>query len=434
MPFTVTMPKLSPTMENGVIAKWHKVEGDHVESGDLLLEITTDKATVEHNALDEGYLRKIIVAEGSNASINQAIAIFTESEDESIEGYQPEGQAAPVQEEPKEESEDQEAQKEVSKPAPSSNAQSFSQPAFEPEPPLEKYDSPFNTTPSSGKILASPLAKKIAKEKNLDLTTVKGSGPRGRIMKDDLQLAQPCVASKLGAQSIPSDPPGSYEEVPLSAVQEVVGSRLQASKTFIPHFYINQNIDAGPLMRCRKELASQGIKVSFNDFVVKATALSLKQHPKVNSGFNSVNQTLIRFKTVDISIAVSLDEGLITPIVRYADYKNIGQISSEVKLLATKAREGKLAMEEFKGGSFTISNLGMYGITDLKPVINPPQAAILGVGGIQEVPRLKDGQLVAGHQMVLTLAADHRAINGEDGAKFMKTLKGLLENPSILLV
>ena len=422
-------------MENGVIAKWHKVEGDKVESGDLLLEITTDKATVEHNALDEGFLRKIIVQEGQSAAINQGIAVFTETEDESIEGYQPEGLAPAA---PEKEASAEQDSSESEKTAPTKTVaqptSTMAQPAFEPEPPIEDYDSPFATFPKEGKVLASPLAKKIAKEKGLDLKSIKGSGPRGRIMKDDLEFAQSSGASSFGLKSLPEFAPGSYEEEPLSAVQEVVGARLQASKSFIPHFYINQNVDAGPIMRVRSELKAQGIKVSFNDFVVRASALALKEHPKINSGFNSVKQSLIRFKTVDISIAVSLEEGLITPIVRYADYKNLGQISSEVKYLAKRAREGKLAMEEFKGGSFTISNLGMYGVTDLKPVINPPQAAILGVGGLQEVPRMKEGQWVLGHQMTLTLAADHRAVNGEDGAKFMKTLKELLENPSILLI
>lgn len=432
MPFTVTMPKLSPTMESGVIAKWHKAEGEHVESGDLLLEITTDKATVEHNALDEGWVRKILIKEGESANINQAIAIFTAEENESIEGYQP-----TEPEKPKEEKKEQEPAKEEAsdKPAASAPAStSFSQPAFVPEPPLEKYNFPFPSGAREGRIPASPLAKKIAKEKNLDLSSVKGSGPGGRIMKEDLDLALPSSVTGFSSGTIPTETPGSFEEEPLSQMQQVVASRLQASKTFIPHFYISQSIDVTNLIQTRKELANQNIKVSFNDFVVRACALALKDHPKINSGFNSQNQTLIRFKTIDISIAVSLDGGLITPIVRYADYKNLGQISMEIKQLAKKARENKLAMEEFKGGSFTISNLGMYGITDMKPVINPPQAAILGVGGIEEVPKVKEGQLSTAFKMMVTLAADHRAINGEDGAKFLKSLRSLLENPAILLI
>jgi pyruvate dehydrogenase E2 component (dihydrolipoamide acetyltransferase) len=253
-------------------------------------------------------------------------------------------------------------------------------------------------------------------------------------MSEDLDFAQPKAVAGFGQPQLPSIPSGSYEEVPMSGVQQIVASRLQASKTFIPHFYLKQNVLVSSLIRIRKELQSQNVKVSYNDFVLRATALALREHPRINSGINSVNQTLIRFKTIDISVAVSLEEGLITPIIRFADYKNLGQISMEVKQLAKKARDGKLAMEEFKGGSFTISNLGMFGTTEVLPIINPPQAAILGVGGMQEIALIEDGQVRAGHQMTLTLAADHRAINGEDGAKFLKTLKDLLENPAILLV
>ncbi len=435
MPFTVTMPKLSPTMETGVIAKWHKQEGDKVDSGDVLLEITTDKATVEHNALDEGFVRKILIQEGESAIINQPIAVFSADEKESIEGYEPEGTAPKkVEKEPKEEDpslESKEPQKEVQT---EKKGAAFSQPSFVPEPPLDRYTFPFPLNGVEGKIPASPLAKKIAKEKNLDLSTIKGSGPRGRIMSEDLDLAQTSSVTGFGQHITPKEPPGSYEEVAMSPVQQVVAERLQASKTFIPHFYLDQNINVSNLIQIRKELGSQKIKVSYNDFVVRAVALALKEHPKVNSGFNSSNQKLIRFKTIDISIAVSLEEGLITPILRYVDYKNLGQISLEIKQLAKKAREGTLAMDEFKGGSFTISNLGMYGITNVKPVINPPQAAILGVGGIEEIPLAKDGKIKIGHRMVLTLAADHRAVNGEDGARFLKTLKELLENPAILLI
>lgn len=432
MPFTVTMPKLSPTMEEGVIAKWHVQEGGKVESGQVLLEITTDKATVEHNALDEGFLRKIVVSEGQKAVVNAPIAIFTETAEESIEGYQPEGVAPSA---PKEEKkEEKESQKPKEQKREETSKSTFSQPHFVPEAPLENYKFPFSIEKSSGKIPASPLAKKLAKENNLDLSSIKGSGPGGRIMSEDLDLAQGKSLASFSHGKIPDIAAGSFEEKEMSAVQSIVATRLQASKTFIPHFYLNQDVDVSGLIRVRTELKNQNIKLSFNDFVIRATALALKEHPKVNSGFNSQNQTLIRFKTVDISIAVSLEEGLITPIIRFADYKNLGQISQEVKKLAQKARENKLEMQEFKGGSFTISNLGMYGTSSVLPVINPPQAAILGVGGIRSVPKIENGELVEGSEMTLTLAADHRAINGEDGALFLKTLRGLLENPSVLLI
>ncbi|MCH9631956.1 MAG: Dihydrolipoyllysine-residue acetyltransferase component of pyruvate dehydrogenase complex [Chlamydiae bacterium] len=421
-------------MEHGIIAKWHKKVGEKVEAGEVLLEITTDKATVEHNALDEGFLKAILISEGAQANVNQAIAIFTEEESESIEGYQPEGQTpAGDQEEAKEQPPaNQQAEDSPQKESP--KGASFSQPAFVPEPPLDNYSFPYHVDAGSSKIAASPLAKKIAKEKNLDLSSIKGSGPGGRVMSEDLDLAQHKSLASFSNGQTPTIAPGTYDEEAMSPVQTIVAERLQAAKTFIPHFYINQDIEVSAMMRVRLELKKQNIKVSFNDFVVRACALALKEHPKINSGFNSQNKTVIRFKTIDIAIAVSLEEGLITPIIRYADYKNLGQLSQEVKNLAKKARDGKLAMEEFKGGSFTISNLGMYGISSLLPVINPPQAAILGVGGISTFPKVENGELIEGNKMTLTLAADHRAINGEDGAKFLKTLKGLLENPSVLLI
>lgn len=417
-------------MEQGVIAKWHKKEGDKVEAGDVLLEITTDKATVEHNALDEGFLRKILIQEGSSGNVNEPMAIFTEDESEGIDGFEVKKAPPKVEETSTEASPEKESETKKDE----GNKVSFSQPSFIPEPPVENYQFPFSSNKSFGKVLATPLAKKIAKDKNLDLSSVKGSGPGGRVMSEDLSLAQEKSLASFSHGELPNIAPGTYEEHPMSPVQAVVASRLQASKTFIPHFYLTQKIEVTNLIRVRTELKNQNIKVSFNDFVLRATALALKEHPKINSGFNSQNQTIIRFKTIDIAIAVSLEEGLITPIVRFADYKNLGQISLEVKELAKKARDNSLKMEEFKGGSFTISNLGMYGTTSILPVINPPQAAILGVGGMESVPKIENGELVEGQVMTLTLAADHRAINGEDGALFLRTLKGLLENPSVLLI
>lgn len=421
-------------MEQGVIAKWHKKEGEKVEAGDVLLEITTDKATVEHNALDEGFLRKILVSEGNSAIVNQAVAIFTVEAAESIEGYHPEGIDGSKKVKASEAPVEKASKKEEKISSPAIATTSFAQPTFIPEPPLENYRFPYHLGELPGKVLASPLAKKLAKESNLDLSSIKGSGPGGRVMSEDLKLAQQKSLASFGQGELPTQAAGSFEEEKMSPIQTVVAARLQAAKTFIPHFYLNQDVEATAMMCVRAELKNQNIKVSFNDFVIRASALALKKHPKINSGFNSQNQTIIRFKTIDISIAVSLEEGLITPIIRFADYKNLGQISQEVKDLAQKARDQKLAMEEFKGGSFTISNLGMFGTTSVLPVINPPQAAILGVGGISAFPKIENGELVEGQKMTLTLAADHRAINGEEGARFLKTLKDLLENPSVLLI
>ncbi|MBF8262565.1 MAG: pdhC [Parachlamydiales bacterium] len=425
MPFILTMPKLSPTMEEGTIAQWHKKAGDHIQSGQLLLEVATDKATIEYNALDDGYLRKILVNEGQTAAVNQPIAVFTVQPHESIEGFPAASSAM----------------KESSVPytvAPVAKAvtgAAMQQPAFVPEPPLKNYQFAFPTGNISERVLASPLAKKMAKERGLDLSTIKGSGPKGRIVSRDLDLAQPNLAVTFGRREMPDVLPGTYEEVALSPMRKIVGLRLQEAKTFIPHFYIRQEIDAAALTLVREQLKSYNIHLTVNDFIIRAAALSLRDHPSVNSGFHSVHQTIIQFKTVDISVAVTVDGGLVTPIIRHADYKNIGEISVEVKELAARAKSGKLEVHEYKGGSFTISNLGMYGITDFAPILNPPQAAILGVGGIEDCVRIKaNGKASAGKKMNLILSLDHRVVDGAEGAKLIKTIQKYLENPAVLLI
>lgn len=435
MPFTVTMPKLSPTMEEGTIAKWRVSEGSFVKAGDVLIEVATDKATVEYAAVDKGYLRKILIPQGDSAIVNQPIAIFTKEAAESIDGYKPEGispEEAPkaaVAATPSEGKNEQIAASTAAmKPAAGMNM-----PAFIPEPELESFD--FSKLDESSPIFASPYARKLAKEKNLDLSTVKGSGPHGRIVSDDLKTAQSKgIVSLQKEKADTSVMPGSYVEEKLSPMRKVIGQRLQESKTFIPHFYVTYEIDVMPLNDLRKQLASSSIKLSVNDFVVKAAAVALSRHPVINSGFNSVNQSIIRFKTVDISIAVSIDNGLITPIVRLADHKSIAQISSEIKDLASRAKASKLDRHEYMGGSFTISNLGMFGALDFKGVINPPQAAILCVSGAFEKPVCKEGKIVPGMTMNVTLCSDHRVIDGADAAKFLQTFKQLMENPALLLI
>lgn len=428
MPFTLTMPKLSPTMEFGNIVKWHKKEGDFVEAGDLLIEVATDKATVEHNALDPGYLRQIIAKEGDEVQVNQAIAIFTETKDESIKDYKPEGieeKAAPVAEE-----------KKAEKPKEKAVEKAASMPAatFVPEAPLDEYEFEVPSEAIEGRIKASPLARKLAKEQGLDITTVKGTGPGGRIVKEDLDKAQKTGLAVFGTRERPIDKPGSYEEEKLSPMRQVIARRLQEAKTFIPHFYVQQNINAENLVQIREQLINKGIKLTLNDFVVRACALALKEHPEVNSGFNSVNNTIIRYKTIDICVAVAVDEGLITPIIRHADFKNLGQISVEIRSLAARAKEGKLQMHEYKGGSFTVSNMGMYKINNFLPIINPPQAAIIAIGAVQEIPVVKGGQVVPGKVMNISLSADHRVVDGALASKFIKTVQDLLENPAVLLV
>lgn len=429
MPFTLTLPKLSPTMEEGSIAKWRVHEGSYVKAGDVLFEITTDKATVEHAALDSGYLRKILVPEGQEALVNQAVAIFTEKKEESIEGYKPEGVSPKAKTPPPAAPE---KKQEVFSMPPDTPA--LKQPAFIPEPPLEEIPSLKPSSKIKGRLPASPLARKLAKEKGIDLSTIAGSGPQSRIVSTDLPLGQPDLPVTFGRDETPTAPPGSFEEEPLTPIRKTIAQRLQAAKSSIPHFYLTQEIRTERLLDAREQLKNLGHKLSINDFIIRATALALRQHPQVNSGFNSATQTLIRFKTIDISVAVSIEDGLITPIIRYADFKNLGQISQEVKVLAQKAREGKLQREEYMGGSFTISNLGMYNISQFGAIINPPQAAILAVGAIEEKPVVEKGAVVPGKVMHLTLSCDHRVIDGAEGAKFLVTLRSFLENPSSLLM
>lgn len=429
MPFTTTMPKLSPTMQEGTIAKWHKKVGDKVNAGDLLLEVATDKATVEYNALDDGFLRKILIPDGGQAIVNQPIAIFTEKADENIEGYTPEGASPPAAA--------SKPAEEVTKKEPVSQtiaAPSIQQPAFLPEAPLKDYSFEFPTGGISKRTVASPLAKKLAKDKGLDLTTVKGSGPGGRVTSHDLDLAQPDKTVTFGRREKPAIAPGTFEEVSLTPMRKVIAQRLQQAKSSIPHIYVHQEIDPAPLVDIREQLKSGGLKVSINDFVIRAVALSLKEHPNCNSGFNGATQSTILFKTIDISVAVSVEGGLITPIIRHADYKNLGEIAAEIKELAVRAKGGKLQPEEYKGGSFTISNMGMYGITDFCAIINPPQAAILAVGGIDDCARVKNGAVIAGKKMHLVLSVDHRVIDGAEAAKLLKSIQKYLENPALLLI
>jgi len=428
MPFVVNMPKLSPTMEEGTIAKWHKNEGDMVNAGDLLLEIATDKATMEYNALDDGYLRKILVPENSLAKVNSPIALFTAEKDESIEGFEIPGQK---EDQPQEESKEEAKPTEKKEDKPSGAV--FAEPEFVPEPPLEDYK--FPTKREMGDMVkASPLAKKLAKQKGVDLSTISGSGPSGRVVSKDIDKGQPDLPVTFGSTDGPKDKPGSYEEVPLSPLRKIVGKRLQESKSFIPHFYVHQTVNADSLFAIREELKKNGLKVTYNDFVIKAVALSLKEHPSVNSGFNSVSQSIIQFKTIDVSVAVTVDGGLITPIIRHADFKDLGQISTEIKSLAKRAKDQKLEPHEYKGGSFTVSNLGMFGVSDFVAVINPPQSAILAVGGIDDEPVVRDGQIQVGKTMKMTLSVDHRVIDGSEAAIFIKTVQKYLENPSLLLI
>ncbi len=376
------MPKLSPTMEVGTIAKWHVKEGDFVDAGQLLMEVSTDKATVEHNALDPGYIRKIEIKEGQEAKVNDILAVMTEGKDDPIEAV-----AAPTPT--------------LAINQPQASTQGASLPAEEK---MARGSRPF----------ASPLARRLAKKSNIDLSIIRGSGPRGRIMSRDL----------VGLTF-------SGSEEGLSPIRKIIASKLQQAKRDVPHFYVNQAIDVTALLAVREKLREQGITV--NDLVVKGCAHALKEHPAINSGFDGNRNVILRFPSVDISIAVDVEAGLITPIVFEADTKSVAELSSTIKGLVKKAKEGKLLPAEFQGGSFSISNLGMFGITSFGAIINPPQGAILAVGGAQERLKMVNGTVTPFMEMFVTLSVDHRVIDGAAAAKFLKTLKGLLESPAQLL-
>jgi len=434
MPFVVKMPKLSPTMSEGTIVKWHKKVGDEVKSQELLMEVATDKATVEYNAFDEGFLRKYLVEEGQSAAVGAPIAVFSKDKNESIDNFDYKEKPQITRHAKPEKAEHNATRDSQACNVAEAEGRAIQEPVFVPEPPLERVEDAIVADEVYQKILASPVAKKIAKEKNLDLTSIKGSGPNGRVVKRDLEFAKKDTAIRFGQKPCPKDLPGSYMEQGMTPFRKALATRMKQSKQFIPHFYISQEVDAAALVELRAQLKKENISLSVNDFIVKAVAVSLLEHPGMNSGFNSKDQKLVFFKTIDISVAVSTEEGIITPIIRYADCKNIGQISLETKLLAKKARDGSLKVHEFKGGSFTISNLGMYGITELYPVINPPQSSILGVGGIYEKPAIKNNKVVKSSAFMLSLSCDHRVVDGPGAAQFLKTLQKYLETPSLLLI
>ncbi|MEF9519967.1 pyruvate dehydrogenase complex dihydrolipoamide acetyltransferase [Chlamydia crocodili] len=421
------MPKLSPTMEIGTIVKWHKNSGDKIGFGDVLVEISTDKAVLEHTASEEGWFRECLIKEGTKVQIGTPIAVISSEKDESfnLEELLPK---SPISQPSTENNEQEEKSVSDISHQGSSMMVAF---GFKPEPPLSE---PLSLKQASSKSPVSPLAKRVAKEKNLDISGIKGSGPGGRIVEKDLEKAPAKGIAGFGYPEAPEVHPGAYHEETLSPVREIIAQRLQAAKTFVPHFYVRQKVYTSPLLSLLKELQIQGIKLSINDCIVRACALALKEFPEVNSGFNSVDNKIVRFETIDISIAVAIPDGVITPIVRCADRKNIGMISAEIKSLASKAKSQSLKEEEYKGGSFCVSNLGMTGITEFTAIINPPQAAILAVGSVQEEPVVMNEDIVIGSTCMLTLSIDHRVIDGYPAAMFMKRLQKILEAPSVLLL
>jgi len=414
------MPKLSDTMTEGVVAEWHKQVGDKIEAGDLLAEIETDKATMEFESFQEGVLLHIGVETGKTAPVDSILAILGEAgEDvkEMIEADAAASAAASVESTPE--------------PAPAPNpAPVAAAPVATPKPvpaPAPVAATPVATS-ANGRVKASPLAKRLASDKGIDISSVPGSGEGGRIVKRDIEnyvpAAAPVYAAVAGQES--------FTEEPVSQMRKTIARRLSESKFSAPHFYLTMEIDMDNVMTARKAVNEVApVKISFNDFVIKAVAVALRQHPKVNSSWL---EDRIRYNEhINIGVAVAVDEGLLVPVVRFADSKPMSQISAEVKDLAGKAKSKKLQPSEWEGNTFTISNLGMFGIEEFTAIVNPPDACIMAVGGIRQVPVVKNGAVVPGNVMKVTLSCDHRVVDGATGAQFLQTFKAMLENPVLML-
>ncbi|MBV8934733.1 MAG: pyruvate dehydrogenase complex dihydrolipoamide acetyltransferase [Alphaproteobacteria bacterium] len=431
MPIEILMPALSPTMTEGNVTKWLKKEGDEVHSGDVLAEIETDKATMEFEAVDDGRLGKILVPEGAEGiKVNQPIALLL-GEDEDVSALEkfvpPASEDAPV-------ARRQQETVPVQAAAPVA---------------LEKAGN------GAGRIFASPLARRMAQQAGLDLAAITGSGPQGRIVKADIEAvlsaergvpgshrpaAQPApfapvpapVLSKERVLALAGNPP--YTERPLTAMRRVIAKRLTESKQTVPHFYLTVDCETDELLKFRTELnaKSDAYRISVNDFVIRAAALALRQVPAANAAWSE--EAILLWDTVDIAVAVALEDGLITPIVKNADRKGLAAIASETKDLAARARAGKLKLEEFQGGTFSISNLGMFGVRDFAAVINPPHGGILAVGVGEQRPVVKNGALAIATVMSCTLSCDHRAVDGAVGAQFLAAFKKLVEDPLTMLL
>lgn len=419
MAIVINMPQLSDTMTEGVVAKWHIKIGDVVTEGLLLAEIETDKATLDFESFpgQEGELLYIGTKEGEAAPVNSILAIIGEKgEDISALLTASAASESPVESKPSKEA------------AP---AKVVSAPVA-PVAPVTPAPAAPAASASTGRIKASPLAKSLAADKGLNLAGIVGSGEGGRIVKRDIEVAAaaPIVASPAVAQNYPSS---GYIDTPVSQMRKVIASRLGESKFSAPHFYVSMSIDMGAAMASRSLLnAESAVKISFNDMVVKAVAKSLKKHPAVNSSW--LGDVIRTNFDVHVGIAVAVEDGLLVPVVRHADAKSLSDISTEVKSFAQRARDKQLQPQDWEGNTFTISNLGMFGVEDFTAIINPPDACILAIGGIQSVPVVKDGEIVPGHVMKVTLSCDHRAVDGATGAAFLNSLKAFLESPVTMLL
>ena len=448
----IQMPKLSDTMTEGTLVAWKKKKGDKVSAGDVIAEIETDKATMEWESPEDGTLTEIYVEEGGKVEVGQRIAFIGE-----------EGEAAPKEEKkapekkpeaPKKEEAktSEEPKRATEKPAPAKAKERETTPPQEPmegRAPSRPKPSPAaareEKTAEEGRVKASPVARRIAAELGVDLANVKGTGPEGRVTETDVRAASKSVAAvadrgdaKAQPKAAPSIKTGEGARINLSGMRKGIAERLVQSKAPVPHFYLNIDIDAGPLMEARAELKSAGedtdtSKITVNDFVLKGAVMAAVKVPKVNASFD--NDAIMQYADVDLGLAVAIEDGLLTPVIRAAQNKSLREISELAKDLTKRARNKRMKPEEFQGGSFTVSNLGGMGIDSFSAIINPPQGFILAVGKINKMPVIDNcDQIVVGHRMSIWMSCDHRVIDGALGAVYLKELRHLLENPALLLV
>jgi len=442
VPIDLLMTQLSPTMTEGRIARWLKKEGDTLESGEVMAEIETDKATMELEVVDEGVLHKIVVPEGATVPVGTAIAVIAEEDEEVPADYKPasEGVSAPTAEAPTAEA--------PTEPAPATQATTPAPapiPAPAPEAPAQTSGQHVS---NSRRIKASPLARRLAKQKGINLAAISGTGPKGRITKADVEKAAKRginLGGSTGAVVTPAPRPmptgplpyheDEFERVENSMMRKAIARRLTESKQQVPHFYLNIDVEMDRLLDLRAQLnesADGAFKLSVNDFIIKAVAKALVDVPAANASWTE-SDTLMH-KHAHVSVAVAIEGGLITPVIRFAEQKGVVDISGEVKELAGRARNGELQPEEYSGGTFSISNLGMYGVKNFSAIVNPPEGAILAVGGSEQRPVVKDGELTVANVMTLTLSCDHRVVDGAVGAEFLAALKKHLETPASVLI
>jgi pyruvate dehydrogenase E2 component (dihydrolipoamide acetyltransferase) len=445
----IQLPALSPTMTEGKIVKWLKKEGESISSGEAIAEVETDKSNLEVEAFDDGVLLKILVPEGETGKVGAPIAVIGQK-GEKVEASAPPAKAAtpapaaasaaPTPPAPKPAPPGPEARREM--PQPEERAQKAGGPAQ--VVPIRRAEEPAPpAAEENGRLRASPLAKRMARDEGLDLAAVQGSGPSGRIVKRDVEAAigqagqaaavarAPAPAGRPAPAPVPTFGRREPEVLPISGMRKIISQRMAEVKPGVPHFYVTVDIEMEEAAKLREQAKAAEVKVSFNDLIVKAAALALRRQPKVNVSIQG--DRILQFHTADVGIAVAIEDGLITPVIRDADQKSLGTIAAESRELAERARRKALKPEEYSGGSITVSNLGMFGVDSFIAVINPPQASIVAVGAVSEKAVVREGKVVARKMMSATFSGDHRIVDGALGAQYLQELKALLEQPTKLL-